>query len=181
MLLKTVGMKKPAGAYPCSGQRIPVLQHSRQNLVGTFGLLPAYPGFEHGNKTAHLLLGEPNVHRGTKMESKLAGRARHAGQGRNGRKLPALDVEVVASNNVRNRVLLQESVDDGNIELQPASLVSYASSRMSARCKRPPGLSTRAISSKACSFSGTRLSTLLEITTSTLALSTGRASDTNPA
>jgi hypothetical protein len=39
---------------------------------------------------------------------------------------------------------------------------------MSAICTRPPGLSTRAISATARSFSGTRFRTPLEMTTSTL-------------
>ena len=68
--------------------------------------------------------------------------------------------------------------------IQPVqrSIRSFADSgtafwtRMSPTCSRPPGLRTRAISSRAAALSGIRLNTPLEMTTSAQASGTGRDS-----
>ena len=56
-----------------------------------------------------------------------------------------------------------------------ASALKGASSSMSPSCNRPPGRNTRQISRNALSFSGTRLSAPLEMTTSMPASGSGRA------
>ena len=58
--------------------------------------------------------------------------------------------------------------------LRRTSSPSSASSTISPSCSRPPGRNTRRISVNALSFSGTRLSTPLEINTSTLESGSGR-------
>jgi hypothetical protein len=102
--------------------------------LGTFGFPSTNLGFEDGDAIPHLSFGESNVHCGTQMELELIARARHAGKGCGGHKFPALVIEDVTGEDVREKMLFQERVNNGREQLITAALSSYLVLRIRPHC-----------------------------------------------
>ncbi len=84
---------------------LPVIQNRTQNFLGIIGFLLAHSRFKYSYQAPQLRFGHPYIQSNIEMGSKLAVDAVHAGQGRNGRDFPALEIQVVASENVPEQMI----------------------------------------------------------------------------
>lgn len=87
-----------------------------QHLARLDGLFLADSGVKHGDEVPQLRRAEPGIHGRAEMEAQLRAKARHGGQGRDGRQFPALMVQIVAGKNVREQMLLEKGVNGGRVK-----------------------------------------------------------------
>ena len=91
-----------------------VLKTLLENFSGIIGFFLANFGFENGYQAPHLSLGQPDIKPDVEMRLQLGVDAFHAGQSRNGGNLPALEIQVVAPEDVSEQVAFQKLIYGGS-------------------------------------------------------------------
>ena len=100
-----------ASGRPALGENLP------EDVPGDLLLLGARGAFDLGEVVLHFLDRRAGVERGAQVEVELPGRSRHGAERPDRRELAVLGREVVANENVAEKVFLQEGVDRGREDL----------------------------------------------------------------